>query len=174
MHKLIASSLALSLLVGVPGILLAQEPAAGDKIEGMPEAAGETIPEITEPGLPADPEDTVPTPSKPEAVDVGPQTPSADVASGITATDELTGAPVYDPNDEEIGTLVGFTVNDAGKPEATVEFGGFLGIATKDVEVPLNLFSHGEDGQLIVDLTEDDLYEMYEVAKKESGEAPDS
>ena len=174
MRKLITSSLALSLLVGAPSVALAQEPAAGDQIETMPEAGGKTMPDTSGPELPADPDVSVSPPSEPEAVEVGPRSPSEGPTQDVTASEDLTGAPVYDPNGEEIGTLVGFATDDAGVPQGTIEFGGFLGIATKDVDVPLELFSHGEDGQLIADLTEDDLYKMYEVARRQTGDEPES
>lgn len=168
MHKLIMSSLALSLLAGVSTGALAQEPAAGDVTDDMPEAADERGAEAVDPALPAAPETDVAPPAIPEAVEIPPQQPSADAPAEVVLPDEMIGKTVYDIEENELGTVTGFAINDAGQPNAVVEFGGFLGLGTKEVAVPVDLFSPGDQGSLIVNLTEEELDEMHEIAERQA------
>jgi len=174
MHRLITSSLALSLLASVSAGALAQEPAVGDIVEDMPEAVDEGNAEAVDPVLPADPEKGPPAPPIPESADIPPQQPSVDDPAEVVVPDEFIGKTVFDLADEEIGTVTDFVINDAGEPAAVVEFGGFLGLGTKEVAVPTDLFRPREQESVFVTLTEQDLADMYEVAQKKAQEAGDS
>ena len=166
MRKLIASSLAAGLLVGIPGISLADEPAAESAARATPEVTDESSPDVVGPVLPSAPEAGAPAPSAPGSTAAGPQLPASDMAADVDAPDQLVGATVYGSDDEELGTVVAVLADGAKSPEATVEFGGFLGLGTKEVAVPISLFSHGDDGRLVVDLTEDELDKLYETAQR--------
>ncbi|WMT89843.1 PRC-barrel domain-containing protein [Pelagibacterium sp. H642] len=75
------------------------------------------------------------------------------VAAADISADELTGTAVYGAGDEEIGSIGDILLSEDGQVEAVIiDFGGFLGIATKPVAVSFeNLsFLRDENGGLLL------------------------
>jgi hypothetical protein len=78
----------------------------------------------------------------------------------------LTGAPVYDANDEWIGEVSEILLTDAGEVNSTVsDVGGFLGIGEEPVELKLgdlNIMREdgGDDVRVYVSATKDQLQAM--------------
>lgn len=76
------------------------------------------------------------------------------LSAGIKA-EELTGARVYDANDEWIGEIHDVVVTEDGKTFAVIDVGGFLGIGEKPVALGLDelLISHEGSAEVAVDST---------------------
>ncbi|WP_338609859.1 PRC-barrel domain-containing protein [Pelagibacterium nitratireducens] len=75
------------------------------------------------------------------------------VATADISADELTGTAVYGAGDEEIGSIGDILLSEDGTVDAVViDFGGFLGIATKPVAVAFDnlTFVRDENGGLIL------------------------
>ena len=75
------------------------------------------------------------------------------VATTDISADELTGTAVYGAGDEEIGSIGDILLSEDGTVDAVViDFGGFLGIATKPVAVAFDnlTFVRDENGGLIL------------------------
>ncbi|SDG48251.1 PRC-barrel domain-containing protein [Pelagibacterium luteolum] len=75
------------------------------------------------------------------------------VAVADITADELTGTTVYGAGDEDIGSIGDILLSEDGSVDAVIiDFGGFLGIGTKEVAVGFdNLeFLRDEDGDLIL------------------------
>ena len=83
-------------------------------------------------------------------------------------TEDLTGARVYDVNDEDIGEIGEILVTDSGKlGDAIIDVGGFLGMGEKQVALPFDSLQlmRGEDGddlRVYVDQSEEALEAMPE------------
>jgi hypothetical protein len=105
------------------------------------------------------------------------RTPTADFAArpgyeivetDTLTVDDVTGAPVYGPNDEEIGDIGELVLDPQGQLEAAiVDVGGFLGLGERQVAIPLDQLSiqrasEGDDVRVFSDLTEEDLGAMPE------------
>ncbi|MEL6360975.1 MAG: PRC-barrel domain-containing protein [Pseudomonadota bacterium] len=89
----------------------------------------------------------------------------AAMAEYIT-TETLTGAPVYDANDEWIGEISELLVGDDTQIEkAVVDVGGFLGLGEKPVALDLTSLAvlrknDGDDLRVHVDMTKEQLEAM--------------
>lgn len=81
-------------------------------------------------------------------------------------TEMLTGAPVYDANDEWIGEISELPINTDGKiTDAIVDVGGFLGIGEKPVELKIGEVDilradGGTDLRVYVGMTKEELEAM--------------
>jgi sporulation protein YlmC with PRC-barrel domain len=68
--------------------------------------------------------------------------------------EELTGVNVYGPTDEHIGVIGDFVLGEDGNVDAVIiDFGGFLGIGTKQVAVgyeDLQFYTNASDNRLLV------------------------
>lgn len=77
----------------------------------------------------------------------------------------LTGAPVYGPGDEKVGT-VSHTHGMGAAAQVVIEVGGFLGIGAKSVLVAVGDLDlmRNEDGEVhaVTTWTKDDLKDMPE------------
>jgi PRC-barrel domain len=61
------------------------------------------------------------------------------VDRAILTVEEMTGAPVFGPSGEQFGAVGSLVIDPQGKVEAAlVDLGGFMGIATKQVILPLD------------------------------------
>lgn len=78
-------------------------------------------------------------------------------------TEDLTGAPVYDANDERVGEVGELILDDGGQiTTAVVDVGGFLGIGEKPVALTLADLdilrqSGGPEVRVYVSMTKDEL-----------------
>ncbi|WP_417770630.1 PRC-barrel domain-containing protein [Stappia sp.] len=87
-------------------------------------------------------------------------------------SEELTGAPVYDANDEWVGEVSELIVSEDGKiTNAIVDVGGFLGIGEKPVSMDFQELSiqkevDGDDLRIYVGATEEELESMPEWDEK--------
>lgn len=77
----------------------------------------------------------------------------------------LTGAPVYGPGDETVGTI-SHTHGSGEGAQVVIEVGGFLGIGAKSVMVPVQQLDlmRDEEGTVhaVTNWTKDSLKEMPE------------
>jgi sporulation protein YlmC with PRC-barrel domain len=79
------------------------------------------------------------------------------------ATEMLTGATVYDANDEAIGEVSQLNIDSAGKiTEAIVDIGGFLGMGEKPVALKLSDLDilredGGDDLRVYVGMTKEQM-----------------
>lgn len=77
----------------------------------------------------------------------------------------LTGAPVYGPGDETVGTI-SHTHGSGESAQVVIEVGGFLGIGAKSVMVPVQQLDlmRDEDGTVhaVTNWTKDSLKDMPE------------
>lgn len=78
-------------------------------------------------------------------------------------TEMLTGATVYDANDESIGEVSQLNIDDSGKiTEAIVDIGGFLGLGAKPVALSLSELDilhedGGDDLRVYVGMTKEQM-----------------
>ncbi|APG49395.1 PRC-barrel domain-containing protein [Phaeobacter porticola] len=89
------------------------------------------------------------------------------VATDLTS-EELTGAPLYDSNDEWIGEVSQINLTDDGKVKSIVaDIGGFLGLGEKPVELELTKMDimRADDG--------DDLRAYVSMSKEQLEQLPD-
>lgn len=83
-------------------------------------------------------------------------------------TEDLTGARVYDINDEDIGEINELLVTDSGKlGDAIIDVGGFLGMGEKQVALPFDSLQlmredGGDDVRVYVDQSQASLEAMPE------------
>ncbi|EPX77268.1 PRC-barrel domain-containing protein [Litoreibacter arenae] len=83
-------------------------------------------------------------------------------------TEMVTGAAVYDTNDEHIGEVSELILNDAGEiTEAVIDVGGFLGLGEKPVALSIDELdilrqTDGDDLRIYVDHTQESLEAMPE------------
>lgn len=83
--------------------------------------------------------------------------------TGYMTAENMTGAPVYDANDEEIGNIGELILDEGGQvTQAVVDIGGFLGIGVNPVAIPLDQmqFLRAQDGdelRVYVSMTEDQM-----------------
>lgn len=87
------------------------------------------------------------------------------LSSAELTADILTGATIYGPGDEKIGSVS--HMHGAGPTsQVVIDVGGFLGIGAKPVAVPLNQleFMRDEDGNVhaVTTWTKDELKAMPE------------
>lgn len=109
--------------------------------------------------LPGDPNTSVGTLDRDQLVDLDETTLTAE---------ELTGTNVFGPNDEHIGTIGDFVLGEDGKAidAVIIDFGGFLGIGTKEVAVAF------EDLDFYADQYGNNRYLMLNVTREQMDEAP--
>lgn len=87
----------------------------------------------------------------------------AEAKADVLNTETLTGARVYDVNDEWIGEVAELLVDDSGKiTDAVIEVGGFLGMGEKPVSMnfdSLNIQQQtdGEELRVYLNATEEEL-----------------
>lgn len=85
---------------------------------------------------------------------------------GMLTTEMLTGAPLYDINDEWIGEVSELIFDEQGKlKEAVLDVGGFLGIGEKHVVAKMDSLTikratDGDELRVYVDATKEQLEEM--------------
>jgi sporulation protein YlmC with PRC-barrel domain len=78
-------------------------------------------------------------------------------------TEMLTGTPVYDANEESVGDVAQLNIDSNGAiTEAIVDVGGFLGIGTKAVALPLSDLDilrqdDGDDLRVYVSMTKEQM-----------------
>jgi sporulation protein YlmC with PRC-barrel domain len=71
-------------------------------------------------------------------------------------SDEIVGQDLYGANGEEIGEVNNVVLNQDGKQAAAlVGVGGFLGIGEREVAIPLDEISRGQDNRLTTSMTRD-------------------
>lgn len=81
-------------------------------------------------------------------------------------TEQLTGAPLYDANNEWIGEVHAVIIDDAGKlGDAILDVGGFLGIGEKQVavnfeELTLKTDADGSDLRVYIDASKQQLEDL--------------
>ncbi|WP_038366413.1 PRC-barrel domain-containing protein [Bosea sp. UNC402CLCol] len=79
--------------------------------------------------------------------------------------DVLDGATIYGPGDEKIGSI-SHVYGSGPMAQAIIDVGGFLGIGTKPVPIPINQleFMRDEDGNVhaVTNWTKDELKAMPE------------
>lgn len=72
--------------------------------------------------------------------------------------EDLVGSEVRNAEGDEIGEVEDVVVDPNQVPHAVVSVGGFLGLGEKDVVVPMDRLTSGQEGEgLLTDLTEDEL-----------------
>ena len=83
----------------------------------------------------------------------------------VTA-EELTGTPVYGPNDEEVGDIGDLVIGEDGTvTDVIVDVGGFLGLGEKPVSIAYDSVqllkqTDGDDMRAYVNMTEEQLKEL--------------
>ena len=83
----------------------------------------------------------------------------------VTA-EELTGTPVYGPNDENVGEIGDLVIGEDGTvTDVIVDVGGFLGLGEKPVSIAYDSVqllkqTDGDDMRAYVNMTEDQLKEL--------------
>lgn len=71
-------------------------------------------------------------------------------------SDEIIGQNLYGPNGEEIGEIENVVINQQGKQaSALIGVGGFLGIGEREVAIPLDEISRGDNNRLTTSMTKD-------------------
>ncbi len=75
-----------------------------------------------------------------------------DLSSG-----ELRDKTVYDKDNEKIATIRDVTGTPGHARHAILRTGDVMGFGGKDVAIPLEQFSVGPDGRLVLNMTEDQL-----------------
>lgn len=81
-------------------------------------------------------------------------------------SENLTGAPAYDSNDERIGEVSELILTDNGEVKSViVDVGGFLGLGEKPVELELSQIDilrtdEGDDIRVYISMTEEELEAM--------------
>jgi hypothetical protein len=70
---------------------------------------------------------------------------------------ELRDKPVYDSKGEKIATVKDVTGTPGRGRQAILQTGGVLGVGGRDVALPLEKLSVGQDGELILTMTRDEL-----------------
>ena len=90
------------------------------------------------------------------------------VDRSVLTADDVTGATIYGPNDEEIGDIGNLVLDPNGQLEAAiVEVGGFLGMGERQVAIPIDQLSiqrqsDGDEVRVFSELTEQDIEAMPE------------
>jgi hypothetical protein len=90
------------------------------------------------------------------------------VDRSVLTADDVTGATLYGPNDEEIGDIGNLVLDPNGQLEAAiVEVGGFLGMGERQVAIPIDQLSiqrqsDGDEVRVFSELTEQDIEAMPE------------
>jgi sporulation protein YlmC with PRC-barrel domain len=95
---------------------------------------------------------------------------TGDVLAGITA-DELIGMNVVDAAGDSVGSVTDLLFGaDDRVDHAIVDVGGFLGFGAKSVAIPLDELTIAEgDGEVVVNLTRDELDAMPEWTRGDDG-----
>lgn len=76
---------------------------------------------------------------------------------GMTV-EELDDASIYDSTGERIGELDDVLMGpDSGNMAVSLDVGGFLGIGEKDVVLPMGDLSRTADGDIMIDMTKEQL-----------------
>jgi hypothetical protein len=91
----------------------------------------------------------------------------AEGQAGFVSLDEVLGSSVVNENGEEVGKIEDLVVKDEAH-YAVLSVGGFLGIAEKEVAIPLDELKLGEDESYLMSTeTEAQLEELpaYEAAR---------
>lgn len=70
---------------------------------------------------------------------------------------ELRNKPVYDANRAQIATITEVTGTPGQTREAILQTGGVLGIGGREVALPIEKFTVGPDGKLVLNMTADEL-----------------
>lgn len=85
------------------------------------------------------------------------------VDMGTLTADDLKGTNVYGPNNEHIGTIGDFVLGEDGKSidAIIIDFGGFLGIGTKEVAIAFDKLSFYADQNggrsLVINVTKEQM-----------------
>jgi len=83
-------------------------------------------------------------------------------------TEDLTGAPVFGVNDEEVGEIGALLVTDSGALDrAVIDVGGFLGLGEREVAVSLDALTilrmdDGDDVRVYIDASQEALEQQPE------------
>jgi sporulation protein YlmC with PRC-barrel domain len=73
-----------------------------------------------------------------------------EVATGWSAKRQVIGRPVFNDKNEKVGTVDDIIISpDKAVSYAIVGAGGFLGVASHDVAIPVNQFTQA-DGKLVL------------------------
>lgn len=80
-----------------------------------------------------------------------------DERAGPAMAQNLEGTPVLNGSGEEIGEVTGLVVDQEQIHYAVIATGGFLGLAEKEVALPIDHLQPDGEGHLITDLTQDEL-----------------
>ena len=86
-----------------------------------------------------------------------------DVATGWSAKRQLLGAPIFNDNDEKIGSVDDLIVSPSKDVSyAIIGAGGFLGLAKHDVAIPVSQFTQNQGRFVLAGATKDALKAMPE------------
>jgi sporulation protein YlmC with PRC-barrel domain len=150
----------------------ADQPADNDAMEADPDADVAVAPAAPAADQPADATETgavqpdTMTPADPNATTMDPlnREKLVDLDETTLTAEELTGTHVYGPSDEHIGTIGDFVLGEGeGSIDAVIiDFGGFLGIGTKEVAVAyedLQFFAdeNGDNRSLVLNVTREQM-----------------
>ena len=89
------------------------------------------------------------------------------ISEGWSIKDTVMGKPVYNDNNEKIGTVDDIVVTPKWTPYAIIGVGGFLGMGKHDVAIPMSelKLNSKKDGYLLHGATKEALKTMPEYAK---------
>lgn len=75
--------------------------------------------------------------------------------------EEIVGQTLYDAEGEEIGEIDNVVLNaQGGEPAAVVDMGGFLGIGSRSVTIPLDQIQKGTEDRLTTSMSKDELGQL--------------
>lgn len=159
------------------GAAEATEEAAEDAAESVEETADDAAEEVDEAAEGAedamdeamDEDDgessSVETPEE-DSVDTSQLRPLEGDYEGVTLSNgmdaqEVAGAAIVNQEGDEVARVDDLLANEAGEVVAVLaKAGGILGIGAKELAIELSDLSPGEEGELVISLTEEDIDEM--------------
>jgi len=150
------------LLAGAMACLLAGGVAAG--VAGAPVRDGAAVERASSVPVNSTAEGL---PSSTEAY--GPTVIPADPVETEWLPENLVGSRVFDLGNNRLGTISAIAPDSGEGARLVVEYGGFLGLFTDEVEVPARLFFREPSGRVYLSLTEPEFYDLQVKAQQTAG-----
>ena len=85
---------------------------------------------------------------------------------------DLKGKNVYDPAGKKVGSIDDVVPTQGQPRDAIVAVGGILGIGAKKVLIPATDIARGEDGRLVVAMSENQIERLPEFERPRAPSAP--
>ncbi|MFC3057705.1 PRC-barrel domain-containing protein [Paenirhodobacter populi] len=144
-NRMITAVFASTMLVGGPGMVLAQTEAPSDAMQQAQQDMGNEPADMAPQGTP----DAAPSVAPGATTNPSPLEGYTETAIGTVTVDQLKGVDLYDPEDQKVATISDLEVGtDGSVTRIIMDVGGFLGIGAKPVALTpeqVTLYKNADD-----------------------------